>query len=211
MAAMSGVGAPCTWVLANHDVNRAATRYGGGAVGAARSRAAALLQLSLPGAAYVYNGDELGLANVELPDSALQDPTWERSGHTERGRDGERVPLPWSGSQPPFGFTSAESTWLPMPPDWAALTVAAQQDDPDSTLRLYRQALALRRTVPELRSGEFGWVAAPAGCLSFGRGDVVVLLNASDSPVPLPAGEVLLASAPVDDGTLPANAAAWLR
>ncbi len=211
MAAMSGVGAPCTWVLANHDVNRAATRYGGGAVGAARSRAAALLQLSLPGAAYVYNGDELGLANVELPDSALQDPTWERSGHTERGRDGERVPLPWSGSQPPFGFTSAATTWLPMPPEWAALTVAAQQDDPGSTLRLYRQALALRRTVPELRHGEFAWVAGPEGSLSFRRGDVVVVLNAGDAPIPLPAGEVLLASAPIVDGTLPGNAAAWLR
>jgi alpha-glucosidase len=211
MKAMSGVGAPCTWVLANHDVNRAATRYGGGAIGVARSRAAALLQLSLPGAAYVYNGDELGLANAELPDSALQDPTWERSGHTERGRDGERVPLPWSGSQPPFGFTSAQSSWLPMPPEWASLTVAAQQDDPDSTLLLYRRALALRRTEADLRGGEFAWLDAADGCLSFRRGGVVVVLNAGESPVPLPAGEVLLASAPLGDGKLPANTAVWLR
>ena len=106
LRAMSGVGAPCTWVLDNHDVDRAATRFGGGEVGVARARAAALMQLSLPGAAYIYNGDELGLANVDLPDGALQDPTWERTGHTERGRDGERVPLPWSGTTPPFGFSS---------------------------------------------------------------------------------------------------------
>ena len=91
------VGAPCTWVLDNHDVDRAPPATAAGR-GLARARAAALVQLSLPGAAYVYNGDELGLANVDLPDDALQDPTWERSGHTERGRDGERVPLPWSGT-----------------------------------------------------------------------------------------------------------------
>ena len=113
LSAMARVGAPCTWVLSNHDVVRHVTRYGGGALGLARGRAAALVQLSLPGAAYVYNGDELGLPNVDLPDSALQDPTWERSGHTERGRDGERVPLPWNGSAPPYGFTTGTSTWLP--------------------------------------------------------------------------------------------------
>jgi alpha-glucosidase len=211
MTAMSGVGAPCTWVLDNHDVVRAATRYGGGSVGSARGRAAALLQLSLPGAAYVYNGDELGLANVELPDSALQDPTWERSGHTERGRDGERVPLPWSGSQPPFGFSSAPTSWLPMPSEWATLTVAAQADDPDSTLRLYRQALALRHSDVDLQAGVFAWLEAPADCVSFRRGRLVVLLNAGSTAVRLPAGEVLLASAGLADGTLPANAAVWVR
>ena len=119
---MAGVGAPCTWVLSNHDVVRHVTRYGGGALGLARARAAALMQLSLPGAVYLYNGDELGLANVELPDSALQDPIWTRSGHLERGRDGERVPLPWGGAAPPFEFSAAPVTWLPMPPEWAALT-----------------------------------------------------------------------------------------
>ena len=104
--AMSAVGAPCTWVLGNHDVDRPATRYGGGDAGVARARAAALVQLSLPGAVYIYNGEELGLTNVDLPDEALLDPTWERSGHTDRGRDGERVPLPWSGDAAPYGFTT---------------------------------------------------------------------------------------------------------
>src|SRR5262249_28647384 len=92
LAAMSAGRAPAAWVLANHDVQRPATRLGGGAVGAVRARAAALVQLALPGPAYLYQGDELGLPNVELPDEALRDPVWERSGHAERGRDGERVP-----------------------------------------------------------------------------------------------------------------------
>jgi len=211
LQAMSGVGAPCTWVLANHDVDRAASRYGGGMLGVARARAAALVQLSLPGAAYVYNGDELGLDNVALPDSALQDPTWQRSGHTERGRDGERVPLPWSGTAPPFGFTSAPASWLPMPPDWGALTVAAQESDPASTLLLYRRALALRRATADPCESSVDWLDATQDCLAYRSGGVVVVLNAGASAVPLPAGEVLLASGPMEQGVLPANTAVWLR
>jgi alpha-glucosidase len=221
LRAMSGVGAPCTWVLDNHDVARAATRYGGGALGVARARAAALVQLSLPGAVYIYNGDELGLANAELPDSALQDPTWERSGHTERGRDAERVPLPWSGTAPPFGFTTADSSWLPMPPEWAGLTVAAELADADSTLLLYRRALAVRRTTADLHTSSFEWLDAPQDCLAYQRGGVIVMLNAGATDVPRPAGEVLLASGPADGGVLlasgptdggvlAANTAVWL-
>ncbi len=210
MAALAEVGAPCTWVLDNHDVNRAATRYGGGAVGLARARAAALVQLSLPGAAYIYNGDELGLANVDLPDEALQDPTWERSGHTERGRDGERVPLPWSGTTPPFGFTEGATTWLPMPAEWAAWTVQAQEADPASVLHMYRTALRLRRELPALQGTDLEWLAAPAGCLAYRRGDLSVWLNAGDAAVPLPAGELVHASGPVD-GELPPDTAVWLR
>jgi alpha-glucosidase len=160
----------------------------------------------------VYNGDELGLPNVDLPDTALQDPTWERSGHTERGRDGERVPLPWSGSAPPYGFTTGSSTWLPMPPDWAALTVEAESAEPDSTLALYQAALALRRKTPELRTGDFAWVGAPDDCLAYRRGQgFLAAVNTSDLPAPMPPGEVLLASGPLADNVLPANTAVWLR
>ncbi len=212
LKAMAGVGAPCTWVLSNHDVVRHTTRYGGGALGQARGRAATMISLSLPGAAYVYNGDELGLENVELPDEVLQDPTWERSGHTERGRDGERVPLPWAGSEPPFGFGSSPQTWLPMPAEWQAFTVEAELADPDSTLRLYQRALRLRRELTELHGSSFDWVQAPAGCLAYRRGpNLVVYLNAGDAPVELADGEVLLASGPIPDGTLPPNTAVWLR
>jgi alpha-glucosidase len=211
LAAMSVVIAPCNWVLANHDVDRTVTRYGGGAAGLARARAAALVQLSLPGAVYVYNGDELGLANVDLPDGALQDPTWERSGHTERGRDGERVPLPWSGTRPPYGFSTTPDTWLPMPDDWAASTAQAQERDHGSTLWLYRRALKLRRNLPDLTADELAWLDAPAGCLAYRRGDVTVLLNAADAAVALPAGDELLASGELDGDKLPADTAVWVR
>jgi alpha-glucosidase len=212
LAAMQSVGAPCTWVLSNHDIDRHATRYGGGELGEARARATALLQLSLPGSAYLYNGDELGLENVDLPDDALQDPTWERSSHTERGRDGERVPLPWEGSQPPYGFGTNPDTWLPMPAAWARSTVAAQWDDPESTLSLYRAALNLRRRLSEIHSVDFRWEPCPDGCLAYCRGpQLLVVLNATDVPVELPAGEVILASGPVGDDKLPGNTAVWLR
>jgi alpha-glucosidase len=210
LAALADVGAPCTWVLANHDVDRVVTRYGGGARGARRARAAALIQLSLPGAAYIYNGDELGLANVELPDEALQDPTWERSGHTERGRDGERVPLPWSGNSPPYGFTSAAVSWLPMPADWAGCTVAAQLADPASTLHLYQQTLRLRRELTDLRGDDLEWLPAPEGCLAYRRGGLSVWLNAGDAAVPLPAGEIVNASGAVG-AELPPDTAVWVR
>ena len=209
LRAMAGVGAPCTWVLDNHDVDRCVTRFGGGALGTARARAAALMQLSLPGAAYLYNGDELGLPNVDLPDWALQDPTWERSGRTERGRDGERVPLPWGGDKPPYEFTTGDSSWLPMPDDWAALTVEAQDADPASTLWLYRRTLSMRAATPDLHGSDFEWLDAPAECLSYRRGDVIVLLNAGAVPVPLPPGRLLLSSGPTTDDQLPPNTASW--
>jgi alpha-glucosidase len=208
--AMADVGAPCTWVLANHDVNRVATRYGGGARGLARARAAALVELSLPGAAYIYNGDELGLANVELPDEALQDPTWERTGHAVRGRDGERVPLPWSGTRPPYGFTTGRTTWLPMQGDWARLTVEAQEADPASTLNLYRTTLQLRRKLAGLQGGDLTWLDAPDGCLAYRRGELAVWLNAGEAAVPLPVGELVHASAAVD-GVLPPDTCVWIR
>ncbi|MDQ6851416.1 MAG: glycoside hydrolase family 13 protein [Actinomycetota bacterium] len=211
LSAMSAVGAPCTWVIGNHDMDRPATRYGGADTGTRRARAAALVELSLPGAVCIYNGDELGLANVELPDDALRDPTWERSGHTVRGRDGERVPLPWSGSAPPYGFTTGSSTWLPMPAGWAASTVQAQDADPDSTLNLYREALRLRRLIPEFATAPLEWADAGPDVVSYRRASVSVVVNAGSTAVPLPAGEVLLSSGPTDGSALAADTAAWVR
>jgi alpha-glucosidase len=212
LTAMAEVGAPCTWVLSNHDVIRHPTRYGGGAVGLSRARAATLLVLSLPGTAYLYNGEELGLANVDLPDEVLQDPTWERSGHTERGRDGERVPMPWEGTEPPFGFGSSDRSWLPMPVEWRSLTVEAQLEDPESTLSLYRTALRMRRALPELHGASFQWQQAPEGCLAYRRGpNLVVALNASEAPVELPPGEIVLSSSVIEGDKLPPNTAVWLR
>jgi alpha-glucosidase len=212
LSAFAAVGAPCAWVLSNHDVMRHATRYGGGEQGAARGRLAALIQLGLPGVSYIYNGDELGLENVELPDSVRQDPTFFRTNGADKGRDGARVPLPWSGTRPPFGFTAGKP-WLPLPAEWAGQTVAAELADPASTLALYRTALRLRHTVQDLRGTAFEWVDGPDGTLAFQRGtSVVVAANMTDEPAPLPAGEVLISSAPLaEPGVLPANTAVWLR
>jgi alpha-glucosidase len=200
-----------TWCLSNHDVEREVSRYGGGAVGLARAKAMALVMLALPGTVFVYNGEELGLPNVDLPDEVLQDPTWERSGHQARGRDGCRVPMPWSGDAPPFGFSDTEDTWLPMPPDWSHLTVEKQDGAPGSTLSLFRRAIELRHGRGDLGDG-IEWLATSHGVLAFrGVDGVVCVLNTGTQPVPLPAGEVLLASDAVADGALPPNAAAWIR
>ena len=215
MQAMQAVGAPTTWVLSNHDVVRHATRYARGAdepTGRQRARAAALVQFALPGVAYVYYGDELALPNAELPDEVLQDPIWERSGHAERGRDGERVPMPWSGEKPPYDFSTAAKTWLPMPDSWADLTVETQLEDPDSTLSLYRRALELRHEHAGFRGDGLEWFSAPEGCLAFRRpAGLLCALNASTAPVPMPPGDLLLASGPIAaDGALPPDTAVWL-
>ncbi len=213
LATVAATPAPACWVLSNHDVRRHVSRYGGGARGLRRARAAALLQLALPGAVYLYNGDELGLPNVDdLPDEVLQDPVWERSGHTRRGRDGCRVPMPWSGDEPPFGFSTTADTWLPMPAGWGGLTVAAQDGDPRSVLSLYRAALALRRSSTAFGAAELTWLPAPEGCLAFRRpGGLVCLVNFSGAAVPLPEGRVLLASTDASGGVLPDDAAVWLQ
>lgn len=212
LAATALVNATPTWTLSNHDVGREVTRYGGGEVGLRRARAMAMVMLALPGAVFIYNGEELGLPDVDLPDDVLQDPTWERSGHTERGRDRCRVPLPWSGDAPPFGFSTGADTWLPMPSDWAALTVERQLGDPSSALSFFRRALQTRRERSEFRGTEVEWQKSPRGAVVFRRrdGGLVCALNAGRRPMALPQGELILASAPLVDGKLPPDAAAWL-
>ncbi|MER6449543.1 alpha-glucosidase [Streptomyces venezuelae] len=324
LAATTAVGAPTTWVLSNHDVVRHVTRYGGGARGLARARAAALLMLALPGSAYLYQGEELGLPEVaDLPDQVRQDPAFRRGRRQPcaapgparptagpdlaagtaprpgtapqaapgawasacaaadpetaapagpRGgtapapgtrpeatpptgagpdpvtapeaegqdglRDGCRVPLPWSGSEPPYGFGPTGS-WLPQPAGWGGLSVAAQTGDPHSTLELYRAALELRRAMPGLGAPEAGtgpepgpgadapaeapygpypsgmrWQSAPEGVLLFTRPGFACTVNTRPGPVELPApGRPVLSSAPVEtDGRtvrLPPDSCTW--
>jgi len=217
LAALRGVGAPATWVLSNHDVVRHVTRYGGGELGLARARAAILLTLSLPGGAYIYQGEELGLEEVEdIPADQRQDPKFFRTQGEEPGRDGCRVPIPWSGTKPPFGFGTG-TPWLPQPQSWAAKTVEAERRDPASMLSLYRRALEARRSTPELGDGPMAWIDTVDGLLAFHRGDdFAVAVNFSEQPVALPdelaGAEVVLASAPLaGDGTLPGSTAVWLR
>ncbi|MGW6445588.1 glycoside hydrolase family 13 protein [Lentzea sp. NPDC055074] len=212
LGAVALTGTPATWTLSNHDVVRHVTRYGGGAAGEQRARAMTLVELALPGVIYLYNGEELGLPNVELPDWALQDPTWERSGHTERGRDGCRVPIPWEGTSPPFGFSTAVNTWLPQPNEWDHLTAEAQLEDPGSMLSLYREALEHRKSNAGFAGEELEWYGAPAGCFAFRRkgGGLICALNTSGASVPLPPGQVLLSSGPMDGDQLPPDTAVWL-
>lgn len=232
-----GVGASPTWVLSNHDATRHVTRFGRPysgirdrvlddalttdlALGTRRARAAILLTLALPGCAYLYQGEELGLWEVaDLPDALLQDPIWERSAHVVRGRDGCRVPMPWEGAAPPFGFgPEGSEPWLPQPTAWQALTAAAESDDADSMLALYRTALRLRRTLAGLGTEGFEWLPSPEGTLLFRRGDGIhCAVNLSAQAMPLPAeSDVLLASEPVQaalsvEAMLPRDAAAWFR
>ncbi|HEY6786119.1 MAG TPA: glycoside hydrolase family 13 protein, partial [Trebonia sp.] len=164
LALNAPMGAPATWVLSNHDVDRPVSRYGRAdtqfdlarrrylhgfpvdlALGTRRARAAALLTMALPGSVYVYQGEELGLWEVQdIPDERRQDPIWHRTNGEDPGRDGCRVPLPWSGTEPPFGFSpagAAHEPWLPQPKEWRDITVAAEQASPDSMLCLYTEAL----------------------------------------------------------------------
>jgi alpha-glucosidase len=211
LAAAAIEGATPTWTLSNHDVDREVTRYGGGSVGLARAWAMALVILALPGAVFIYNGEELGLANVDLPDEALRDPVWERSGHTKRGRDGCRVPMPWEGSEPPFGFSPNSDTWLPIPAEWAAMTVEKQLDDGDSTLSFFRRAIELRRARAEFDGSAIEWLDSPRDGLVFRlSGGLVCALNAGRRAMALPDGELLLASGTLTNGKLAPNTAAWL-
>ena len=201
LAAADLVGAPTTWVLSNHDKQRHVTRLGS----LARARAAALLMLALPGSAYLYQGEELGLAEVlDLPAQARQDPVWFRSGGTDPGRDGCRVPLPWSADAPAYGFSTSGASWLPQP-EWGALAVDTQSADPGSTLALYRAALRLRRHA----GGGLTWRDSDEGVLDFERDGLRCIVNVSGTPVPLPDGEPALVSGTIEAGWLPRDTAAW--
>ncbi|GAB2675844.1 glycoside hydrolase family 13 protein [Kribbella swartbergensis] len=221
------IGAPPTWVLSNHDVTRPVTKYGRSdtsfshqdrkhgmptdlALGERRARAAALLAMALPGGLYVYQGEELGLPEVEdLPDHLLRDPIFLRSQGADRGRDGCRVPLPWSGKEPPFGFGTG-TPWLPQPVDWKNLTVESQQNDQNSMLTLYRNGLRIRRT--HLGDGTLTWLDTPPGVLAFSRESLSCVTNLTPEPIELPPhGEMLLASSPLEDGLLASDSTAWIR
>ena len=235
-AANDAVGAPTTWVLSNHDVVRHASRLGlpdptsrpngigpddvqpDAELGLRRARAATLLVLALPGSAYLYQGEELGLPeHTGLDPSLRTDPAFFRTGGAELGRDGCRVPLPWRADAPAYGFSPTGGTWLPQPDEWASLAVDVQRDQAGSTLELYRAALRLRRD-HRLGSGDLSWapeVSTDPTVLAFVDRDVLVVANLGESTVPLPDdGHVLLSSAPLAAGaerTVPAATTVWVQ
>jgi len=236
LALAAGAGSSSTWVLSNHDVVRHASRYGLPAgtpripwllshgadpapdleQGVRRARAATAFVLALPGSTYVYQGEELGLPEVaDLPEAVLQDPTWRRSSGADRGRDGCRVPIPWTreGASLGFGPEGGAPPHLPQPASFAALAVDVQEADPTSTLSFYREALARRA---ELQAAEeLEPLDTPEGVVGFRRpGGWVCLTNFTTAPVPLPAGRVVLSStgrpAGEDLVDLPGETTVWL-
>ncbi len=235
-AAMDSVGAPTTWVMSNHDVVRHASRLGlplgtkrpngigvgdpqpDAALGLRRARAATALMLALPGSSYLYQGEELGLPDsTDLPDDVRRDPTWQRSGHTERGRDGCRVPMPWEGDLPAYGFSPSGQSWLPQPKSYEELAVDRQVGVEGSTLELYRALLAARRA-RGLGAGSMSWLMGyPDDVLAFvntpdAGESVVVLTNFGPEPVAVPKDAMtLLTSGPLTPhGLVPTDTTVWL-
>lgn len=220
LKALAEVEGTPTWVLSSHDVERHVTRFGGGETGLRRARAAVLLLLGLPGAAFIYQGEELGLEQADIPDDKRQDPVFFRTGGALMGRDGSRVPMPWDAKPPGYGFSEGEP-WLPCPEGWGVRSVTLLREDPDSILHLYRQAIGFRKYSEALRSGKFSWLETPPGCLGFerefGSSRLIIVLNFTQETKEIPStGEILLASDPeakAGAGTLhlPGNSSVWLQ
>ena len=238
LAEYGAVGAPATWVLSNHDVVRHASRLAYPAdldtnpgigpndpqpdaeLGLARARAATLFMLGLPGSAYLYQGEELGLPeHTTMEDEARQDPLWERTNHLVPGRDGCRVPLPWTRDGVSYGYNTTGCTWLPQPEGWGDYSPEAQEGLEDSTLALYRRAIALRRE-RRLGRGAVEWRASEPGVLFLRNGVTGVVLNTTEHPVTIEdTGRPLIISwHSADRGgvdatetvVLPPNGACWL-
>lgn len=229
LAATATAGAVPTWVLSNHDVVRHATRYAlpqdvvaktwlldgdrallDPARGLRRARAATLMMLALPGSVFLYQGEELGLPEVhDLPEAVLDDPTWERSGHTQKGRDGCRVPLPWTRDGTTFGFGD-DGAWLPQPETWGELSVEAQEGVEGSTLEMYRSAIRIRSELLE-DDEDLEWLDFGPTALGFRRGSgVVCVVDFGPGTVSLPDGEILIASGPLSEDGIPTDTAIWV-
>lgn len=234
LSAFNEVGAPSTWVLSNHDQIRHATRLamdpsastadritGIGPLtepkpdpelGITRARAATLMMLALPGVAYLYQGEELGLPEAtEIPDNKRQDPTFFRTNGQAYGRDGCRVPIPWESDKPNLGFGESAETWLPQPLAYRMLARDIQEKIPQSTLNLYKQALQIRKSL-DLGNGEFSWISnLPENLIGFTNNELSIFINYSQSNFQLPLGEIILSSEEVSGGILIPATCVWLK
>jgi alpha-glucosidase len=229
LAAFGAVDAPSTWVLSNHDVIRHPSRLaldppppqGEGigprserpdeVLGLRRGRAATAFMLALPGSAYLFQGEELGLPEViDLPDSARQDPTFARTLGRNYGRDGCRVPIPWEVTAPAAGFSPTGASWLPQPSGWESYARDAQRGVPGSTLELYTAAISARRE-HGLASNAIEWLPSEPGVLAFRSGGLTIVANTAETPATLPPGEIVVASGPAGSGLLPGDTTVWLR
>ena len=239
LKAIKEVGAPASWVFNNHDVVRSVDRFALGLqpgrgettfdrhgdvtkldieLGIRRARAGALLMLALPGGAYIYQGEELGLPEVrDIPEDRLEDPRWLMSNRTDKGRDGCRVPIPWSNdANSSFGFSTNinignQGSWLPQPAWWGNYAVSIQEKDTNSTLELYRKALLIRSNEAGLGDGEMEWLNLGERLLAFKRADNFACIINFGAPFPLPDGEILLSSSPFSGNELPSDCGVWMR
>lgn len=240
LESIQSVGAPASWVLENHDVVRVLDRFdldlGQGSIettrdrqgdpakldiarGTLRARSGALLMLALPGGAYIYQGQELALPEVrDLPEDRLTDPRWKMSGYKDRGRDGCRVPLPWkTDSVGAHGFSNnnglkPNEAWLPQSSWWGNYSVESQELRKDSTLNMFRAALALRKAEEGLGDGPMTWLNAGKDVIAFSRpGNFACYVNFGQECALPDGAEVLISSGPLNQGKLPQDTAVWLR
>lgn len=224
---MAAVGAPVTWVLSNHDVVRAVNRLEMDSDpfdferARKRARAAAMLMLALPGAVFLYQGEELGLPEVlDIPTDRLQDPIWRMSGNKERGRDGCRVPLPWkSSSRGAYGFSAnseiaPEQSWLPQPLNWGDFSAEGQENAENSMLQLYREALGIRKSNTSLTGSHFGWMTSPTDSFVFTRAEdesFLCIVTFEVAELIPPDYVVILGSQQIKSGHIPPNSTVWLQ
>ena len=198
-------GWPC-WAISNHDVQRAVTRWGNGEAGDAHAKQLVALVCSLRGSVCLYQGEELGLPEADVPYEALQDPYGKAFWPNFKGRDGCRTPMPWS-DRAQAGFSSAKP-WLPVPAAHIARNVAAQSANPASVLNAARAFLHWRKSQPALVEGAIRFLDAPAQVLAFVREHdgqrLLVAFNLSPDPVAwtAPAGIELLPAPGADAASL---------
>ena len=197
-----GEGWP-SWAFSNHDAARVASRWLRQLAHPHRVRLIALLQMALRGNVFVYQGEELGLTQVDVPFEQLKDPEGINNWPHTMGRDGARTPMPWNGDEPFAGFSSHDP-WLPLGDEHRDLAVETQDRNPDSILNDYRRWIALRQASPALRVGDLKFLDAPGDVLAFERSAgadcLVCVFNLGDEFNSWRPGDVsVIASAAVED------------
>lgn len=198
-----GEGWP-SWAFSNHDAPRVVTRWGGPQANASCAKMLLTLLMCLRGNVFLYQGEELGLTQADIPFERLRDPEAIANWPLTLGRDGARTPMPWEGKSPHAGFSTAEP-WLPIPPGHVAAAVTEQDGQADSVLTIARELIALRRSSPLLRCGSFQPVELPPPLLAFDRvgevGRLRCIFNLTDTVQDcalLSSGEILFACGHVD-------------
>jgi alpha-glucosidase len=213
-----------SWAFSNHDAPRAVTRWAPSDRRDDMARLYMLLLLTLRGNPIIYQGEELGLPQADVPFSHLKDPEAIMNWPKTLGRDGARTPIPWEAAKPHAGFSSHEP-WLPLDPEHAKLAVDQQQGN-DSMLRFTAEALGVRKRYEALLSGRMAFedTEQDSGLIvrrTSSEGEIIALFNFGDAPIAIPegvvsAGSLVLSSRPLKEGLLqdqaiPGRVGVWVR